>query len=66
MTVTGGAAVTLSRGSVVWKDGELRTERGAGRYLPRACFPDYWVAQGRRNLASDPTPVKRSRPERAA
>ena len=60
MEVTGVAAVTLSRGSVVWKDGELRTERGAGRYFERPCFPPYWAAQSKRNALAEPTRVERS------
>lgn len=41
MTVTGVPAVTVSRGKVVWREGELTAERGAGRYVDRACWPDY-------------------------
>jgi dihydropyrimidinase len=41
MQVTGVPAVTLSRGAVVWRDGQLRAERGAGRYVDRPCWPEY-------------------------
>jgi dihydropyrimidinase len=41
LTVTGVPAVTISRGKVVWRGGALRAERGAGRYVDRACWPDY-------------------------
>jgi dihydropyrimidinase len=51
MQVTGNAAVTLSRGEVVWQDGELRTKKGAGRYVPRPPFAEYWQAQALRNVA---------------
>ena len=37
-TVTGLAKLTLSQGKIVWNDGELRTERGAGRYVKRPAF----------------------------
>ena len=59
MEVTGVAKVTLSRGRVVWNDGDVRTERGTGRYVPRAPFADYWAAQQRRNALAEPTPVHR-------
>ncbi|HWH84975.1 MAG TPA: amidohydrolase family protein, partial [Burkholderiaceae bacterium] len=36
--VQGLAKVTLSRGKIVWIDGELRTERGAGKYVKRPAF----------------------------
>ncbi len=36
--VTGLPKVTLSRGEVVWIDGDLRAERGAGRYVKRPPF----------------------------
>ncbi len=59
MEITGNAAVTLSRGRVVWKDGELRTERGTGKYVKRKPFAPYWSAQNKRNALAEPTPVKR-------
>jgi dihydropyrimidinase len=59
MTVTGNAAVTLSRGRVVWQDGALRTERGTGRYLPRKPHAPYWTAQKLRNARDLPVPVER-------
>lgn len=66
MTVTGNAAVTLSRGRVLWENGQLRTQKGTGKYIPRPCFPDYWAAQGRRNTAAEPAPVLRSKPTAGA
>jgi dihydropyrimidinase len=59
MEVTGSAAVTMSRGSVVWQNGELRTTEGAGRYVNRAPFPAYWDAIKRRNHLAEPTKVER-------
>ncbi len=59
MSVTGNAAVTLSRGRVVWADGALRTERGTGKYLPRKPFAPYWAAQKLRNSRDVATPVDR-------
>jgi dihydropyrimidinase len=60
MEVTGNAAITLSRGSVVWRDGDLRTVRGAGRYVNRPCWPRYWDAQKERNRLAEPSRVERA------
>jgi dihydropyrimidinase len=60
MEVTGLPAVTLSRGAVVWENGELKTVRGAGRNVKRAPFPSYWDAIKRRNKLAISTPVNRS------
>ena len=38
MTVKGCASHTISRGRVVYADGRLDTERGAGRYIERPAF----------------------------
>ncbi len=37
-TVRGIPSHTISQGKVVWKDGELRAEKGAGRYIERPPF----------------------------
>ena len=59
MEVTGVPAVTISQGNVVWENGELKTVRGAGRYIPRACNAPYWTTQRLRNERAEPTPVYR-------
>lgn len=59
MTVTGVPAVTISQGKVVYEDGELKTVRGAGRYINRPCFPNYWHNQMLRNDLAEPTKVDR-------
>lgn len=59
MTVTGVPAVTISQGKVVYEDGELKTVRGAGRYIKRPCFPSYWHNQMLRNELAEPTKVDR-------
>ena len=38
MTVTGWPVMTLSRGEVVWDDGEVLGRPGRGQFLPRARF----------------------------
>ncbi len=60
MTVTGNAAITLSRGKVVWEEGKLRTEPGQGRFVPRAPFADFSRALARRNTLKTPTAVRRA------
>lgn len=62
MTVVGNAAVTLSRGRVLWENDQLNTQRGTGKYIDRPCFPDYWTSQGLRNAAAEPSPVRRQKP----
>jgi dihydropyrimidinase len=59
MEITGNAAVTLSRGRVVWENDELKTERGTGKYVSRAPFAPFWDAQNRRNALAEPTKVER-------
>ncbi len=41
MEVVGAPVVTVSAGRVVWRDGDLRAERGAGRYVDRPCWAPY-------------------------
>jgi dihydropyrimidinase len=67
MEVTGNAAVTLSRGTVVWDQraaggGKVSTERGRGRYVRRPCFAPFWDAQNKRNAQARPKPVQRTLP----
>lgn len=66
MTITGNAAVTLSRGAVVWENDQLKTVKGAGRYVERPPTSAYFTSQEKRNATNVPTPVKRERPAVAA
>ncbi len=59
MVVQGVCKVSLSRGRVVWNDGDVRTERGTGRYTKRKPFAAYWASQLRRNALAEPTAVDR-------
>ena len=56
-TVTGLAAVTLSQGRIVWHNGELRAERGAGRYVKRPAFAPMFEAVKRANAQHAPHAV---------
>jgi len=58
-TVQGIAAATVSRGKLVYAKGELRTTRGAGRYLKREPFGANFEAVKRRADALAPTAVAR-------
>jgi dihydropyrimidinase len=59
MQVTGAAAVTMSRGTVLWKDGRLQAREGHGRYVERPCFTDYARSQAVRNTHFAPVAVER-------
>jgi len=59
MTVKGCASHTLSQGKVVYADGKLDVERGAGRYVNRPAFAPYYEALQIKARLAEPTPVKR-------
>jgi dihydropyrimidinase len=58
-TVQGIAAATVSQGKLVYAKGELRTARGAGRYLKREPFGANFEAVKRRADALAPSAVSR-------
>ena len=62
MTVTGNAAITMSRGKILWENGKLTPHQGWGRYVDRPCFAPMWAAQARHNEVVKPTKVERARP----
>ncbi len=59
-TVQGLATVTISQGKVVWQDGALRTERGAGRYIERPAFAPVFGALKRQAGLHQPKAVARA------
>ncbi len=59
MHVTGLARHTVSRGKLVWTNGDLRAERGAGRYIPRPCFAPVVQAGALRREMTAPVSVRR-------
>jgi dihydropyrimidinase len=59
MTVRGCASHTLSRGKVVWADGQLDVERGAGRYIEKPPFASYYDAMKKQAERKRPQPVRR-------
>jgi len=60
MELTGINVATVSQGKVVYKDGDVRTESGVGRYVDRPCFAPYYAAVEKRSSATAPTSVVRS------
>jgi dihydropyrimidinase len=59
MTVTGCASHTIANGKVVFADGELDVERGAGRYVDRPAYASYYDALKLKMEHDEPTAVKR-------
>ncbi len=59
MTVTGCASHTISQGKVVFADGELDVERGAGRYVDRPADASYYDALKLLSQQAEPVAVKR-------
>lgn len=60
MEVTGIPAKTISQGKVVYADGKLNVEKGAGRYVNRPPFADYYDSVEKRAAAKAPVSVDRS------
>jgi dihydropyrimidinase len=58
--VTGLPKVTLSQGRIVWIAGDLRTERGAGRYVDRPPFAPMFDALKRQAALQVPQAVLRA------
>ncbi len=61
MTVTGRASNTVSGGKVVYSDGDLRAEKGAGRHVDRPPYPSYYEAVKKQAELARPSAVKRPR-----
>jgi dihydropyrimidinase len=57
--VKGRARTTINRGKVAWNDGDLRAERGDGKYIERPPFPAVHVANAQWRELNLPKPVKR-------
>jgi len=59
MTVQGINVATLSQGKVVYKDGDVRTVKGAGRYVNRPTYAPFYGAMERVRSAREPQVVMR-------
>ena len=60
MEISGVNVSTVSQGIVVYQDGDVRTEKGAGRYIDRPCYAPYYGAIEKRSAATAPGAVDRS------
>lgn len=58
-TVTGIPSHTLSRGNLVWVDGDLRAEKGAGQYVERKPFSPVFDAMAKQAHLNTPSAVDR-------
>ncbi|MEC7985543.1 MAG: dihydropyrimidinase [Myxococcota bacterium] len=61
MEVTGLAAATIGRGRILYMNGDVRTVRGTGKYIPRPCFASYYDSLKTRKDVNVPTAVKRDK-----
>ncbi|GEQ96514.1 D-hydantoinase/dihydropyrimidinase [Iodidimonas gelatinilytica] len=59
MEVKGLAAHTIANGKLVWSNGELRTEKGAGRYVKRPAYQSMFGALGKQADLARPSKVER-------
>jgi len=59
MEVEGINTVTIANGKVVYKDGDVRTVRGAGRNIARPAFATYYGAMERQAALHAPKAVQR-------
>jgi dihydropyrimidinase len=59
MTVNGIATHTIARGELAWVDGDLRAQRGRGRYLKRPPNAAYFEATRTANRLKEVAPVAR-------
>ncbi len=59
MAVQGINVVTLSQGRIVFQDGDVRTVKGAGRYVERPTYAPFYGAMERSRSAREPQPVAR-------
>ncbi len=59
MTVQGVNVVTLSQGKIVYQDGDVRTVKGAGRYVNRPTYAPFYGAMERVRSAREPQMVMR-------
>ncbi len=59
MTVKGSASTTISNGKIVFSNGELKVEKGAGNYVNRPPYAPFYDAVRKRIAVTEPTKVNR-------
>jgi hypothetical protein len=50
----------MSRGKILWRDGQLTPHEGWGRYVDRPCHSAASLSQSTRNTVTAPNPVIRT------
>jgi len=60
-TVKGIPTHTISRGKIVWANGELNVEKGAGKYINRPAFNAVFDAMAKSAKINEPTAVNRKK-----
>ncbi|HYD31023.1 MAG TPA: hypothetical protein VEB64_09245 [Azospirillaceae bacterium] len=60
LPMMGAVVHTLSRGRHLWADGDLRTEPGSGRFLPRPAYGPVYDGLDKRALGRTPRAVPRA------
>jgi len=56
---TGAPIATISRGKIAWQEGDLRAEKGDGRYVERPAFSPVQVANSTWKELTAPQAVQR-------
>ena len=59
MEVQGVNVATVRRGAVTYLDGDVRVERGTGRFIHRPCGAHYVKALQKRMEIKKPKPIER-------
>jgi dihydropyrimidinase len=59
MTIKGCASHTISNGNLVYAEGELMVEKGAGRYVNRPPYAPFYDAVKKQAQANEPVAVSR-------
>ena len=65
MEVKGANTVTISQGKIVYQDGDVRTVKGAGRYINRPPFTAHHDALKVKAEVEKPVAVKRGKKKAA-
>ena len=65
MEIKGANTMTISQGKIVYKDGDVRTEKGKGRYIDRPPFASYYDAINLQHEENIPKPVNRDKAKAA-
>lgn len=59
MKVKGINITTIAGGKIIYHDGQVMTQKGAGKYVKRPAFAPFYGAMERASKIAEPKPVKR-------